>query len=406
MGFFFVVAQAALVFTAAEYEGKDACFTDPTLPSCKNADDFYPPETVEQDMDSLCSMMSWMSGCSVRNKCKSGDATGRFCAPWSLLADVCSTDWGESMDGMMGCTNYTALCRPNTAVEQCATDKGIPFLVPTAEAITDTLALCTEMPDMEQCKDCTGSSNLPSDCPDPLGTLSAVCLSMNMRGCEKWSSMCKSNPPGIQAFCGEEAPGECSGMMQMYFHNGFQDYVLFKDWVPCTAGRYNAAVLGVFLASTFAVLLKVLRFRMERRMSVRRRISSRETLRTDLLQDFEGRERREEEQEVRCSGPVEATIFPGSWDDLKENVVRSGFVGLTMTLDYSLMLVAMTFNYGLFFAVIAGAMCGALLFGHAGQREQRGKRVLPGGEVTQEHSFEDEAAGTAALEDRACCQNT
>lgn len=40
MGFFFVVAQAALVFTAAEYEGKDACFTDPTLPSCKNADDF------------------------------------------------------------------------------------------------------------------------------------------------------------------------------------------------------------------------------------------------------------------------------------------------------------------------------------------------------------------------------
>eukprot|EP00961_Rhodomonas_salina_P014917 200216-Rhodomonas_salina.9 len=49
-------------------------------------------------------------------------------------------------------------------------------------------------------------SNLPSDCPDPLGTLSAVCLSMNMRGCEKWSSMCKSNPPGIQAFCGEGLP--------------------------------------------------------------------------------------------------------------------------------------------------------------------------------------------------------
>eukprot|EP00961_Rhodomonas_salina_P046408 622830-Rhodomonas_salina.3 len=162
---------------------------------------------------------------------------------------------------------------------------------------------------------------------------------------------------------------------------------------------------------------QVLRFRMERRMSVRRRISSRETLRTDLLQvepaarmsyalsgteacgaatrtsKGESGERRSRCvsayahamrcPEVRCSGPVEATIFPGesaiglraryaipvltsrialpgSWDDLKENVVRSGldappprlssyaacgtklctarrFVGLTMTLDYSLM---------------------------------------------------------------------
>ncbi len=38
---FWFVAQAALVFTAAKDEGgKNSCFTDPTKPPCKNADDY------------------------------------------------------------------------------------------------------------------------------------------------------------------------------------------------------------------------------------------------------------------------------------------------------------------------------------------------------------------------------
>ena len=48
----------------------------------------------------------------------------------------------------------------------------------------------------------------------------------------------------------------------------------------------------------------------------------------------------------------------------------------TLTGDYLLMLVAMTFNVGLFAAVIAGFAAGALLFGHNAQRAVAGGALL------------------------------
>jgi hypothetical protein len=47
-----------------------------------------------------------------------------------------------------------------------------------------------------------------------------------------------------------------------------------------------------------------------------------------------------------------------------QNGIRALLTGVTLTLDYFNMLVAMTFNVGLFVAVVGGYMLGTLLFSH------------------------------------------
>ncbi len=127
------------------------------------------------------------------------------------------------MEGMPQCHNYTALCQPNSVVQQCFGDSssGIPFLVSTSTAISDTLALCHAMPDMPQCAQCTSDAIPRTSCPNPLKTLSDVCLSMYMDDCKHWKTMCEKKPEGMAVFCGEE-PQQCVGAMQMYFHSGVQ----------------------------------------------------------------------------------------------------------------------------------------------------------------------------------------
>ena len=51
--------------------------------------------------------------------------------------------------------------------------------------------------------------------------------------------------------------------MQMYFHTGLNDYILFKQWVPCTTGRYAISVVGIILSGILAAFLKAYRIRLE-----------------------------------------------------------------------------------------------------------------------------------------------
>jgi copper chaperone CopZ len=53
----------------------------------------------------------------------------------------------------------------------------------------------------------------------------------------------------------------------------------------------------------------------------------------------------------------------------RRNVLRACLTGAMVIIDYSLMLIAMTFNVGLFLAVVASFMLGQLLFGHIGHRD-------------------------------------
>lgn len=130
----------------------------------------------------------------------------------------------------------------------------------------------------------------------------------------------------------------CFGQMKMYFHTGFTDFILWDTWVPCTVERYIGALVALFITGIFTGFLKAVRARLEQRWM----------------------------KQLRDEPPLPE----GSWAFLPTgqqrwmNLMRFVFVFVTVTLDYALMLAAMTFNYGIFFAVILGMAAGSLFFGH------------------------------------------
>lgn len=206
---------------------------------------------------------------------------------------------------------------------------------------------------MAPCRDCTVDASGKGTCPDPLKSVSEVCSDHYMTDCERWWAMCKAAPVGLAAFCGKSLyavqgaaggggdAGQCFGVMRMYFHTGGNDFVLFKGWVPCSDVQYAFTFLAVVFAGALNGLLKAMRARYEQQiMQLSRRADSPET---------------ESDSGV---------LFPGSMATLRHNTVRAAFTFINMLIDYSLMLISMTFNVGLFFAVIIGISIGTLFFGH------------------------------------------
>jgi len=65
--------------------------------------------------------------------------------------------------------------------------------------------LCAAHPDMPQCAQCGGSAPGPA-CEDALATTAEICLSHRMDACDAWFEMCALKPEGLAAFCGEGPP--------------------------------------------------------------------------------------------------------------------------------------------------------------------------------------------------------
>jgi hypothetical protein len=99
---------------------------------------------------------------------QNGTAAGRFCAPFSLLGDICAAD----MLDMRGCEGYVSLCgNESSVIGQCISEGPIKHVLLSGETVRAVLDMCGThaMPECAQC---------PSrfKCPDPLSTLSAMCL--------------------------------------------------------------------------------------------------------------------------------------------------------------------------------------------------------------------------------------
>mmetsp|Transcript_2733 Transcript_2733/g.3853 ORF Transcript_2733/g.3853 Transcript_2733/m.3853 type:complete len:400 (+) Transcript_2733:131-1330(+) len=322
----------------------DHCFSDPALPNCVDALAYYPANAQHADIEMACAQRPWTTGCSLWRKCRSGLATGTHCQAWGLLHDVCND---EVTAGTESCKRYQLLCPANseTVVKQCTEETGVPSFLHTATAIQAMLDLCEAMPLMEWCSECTSSQNPAVNCMDPLGSISSICLDHYMEDCRPWYDMCRQQPAGLEAICGtngdfqmDTLDNACFGQMKMYFHTGFTDFILWDTWVPCTVERYIGALVALFITGIFTGFLKAVRARLEQRWM----------------------------KELRDEPPLPE----GSWAFLPTgqqrwmNLMRFVFVFVTVTLDYALMLAAMTFNYGIFFAVILGMAAGSLFFGH------------------------------------------
>eukprot|EP01007_Sphenomonas_quadrangularis_P002753 NODE_461_length_1460_cov_269.064493_g342_i0.p1 GENE.NODE_461_length_1460_cov_269.064493_g342_i0~~NODE_461_length_1460_cov_269.064493_g342_i0.p1 ORF type:complete len:379 (+),score=55.82 NODE_461_length_1460_cov_269.064493_g342_i0:53-1189(+) len=322
------------------------------------------------DLASLCGpkAMPNMIGCALQLAC--GSSTEDYCHPLSLLADICQSDPG--MVGMLGCSPYNRTCMvAQNPPSECASHGPLPGVIGTDKTTQDLIQMCREMV-MAPCSQCTS----PTHCPNPLLTMSTICKDHTMTECADWVDMC-SNPgvseelPG-KAFC--PSGGAALPLMQMYFHFGLKDFVLFKSWVPQNAWQYTWAVVFTILMGIFVIFLKALRSYWEKIIREKHLCQTppAENLPSECCCPHPRPAGKESDlllngdRTANGNGPQSSgsTSWIPTWSDWKCNAVRAAFVLVTTVLDYCLMLIVMTCNVGLFMAVCVGLALGTLIFGH------------------------------------------
>lgn len=315
----------ALVLTSA-WAVNATCIETPSMPECVSFK--YPnPGAV---VDTMCGMMSEMPTCSVRERvCKDKHLKDtHFCADFSLMADVCT----DMVMGVQGCKDYRSMCSNVSVIAECS-DPSLKAVLPTyVQTKSYVTSICNSMP-MDGCEKCQSGT-----C-DFLSVYSNLCLAMpGMTECTHWKSFCSYQNVNEWPFC----PGYKNPFgppeMRMYFHTGLADYVLFKTWVPRNNVQYAFTWLAIALAGILLEALKFGRARLEKRWA---RLSHNLSVQQQEHFDFTGK-------------------LPWKWSiDIPRAILQT----IELAWGYLLMLVAMTFNVGLFFAVLAGCFIGTLLFG-------------------------------------------
>ncbi|ORY05660.1 Ctr-domain-containing protein [Basidiobolus meristosporus CBS 931.73] len=314
----------------------NACYTDPSNANC--ADFQMDAATLNASIQSLCNAMPYMPGCSVNNLCNATTtySSKPWCSKMSIVADVCQTD----MPKMSGCKAWVSLCGNSTSVvKQCKSEPEIPNIPTTAEASGFITSICTEMnmPGCEKCKSSSGMSKRQMDMSgsqtcDYLSVYSDLCKSMpNMSQCQKWSSMCTATKDLPYCTAGSTSDGEPAPSMIMYFHTGIHEYILFKNWIPKTSGQMAGAWFAIFFIGVFYEGFGVFRGNLEANWAA-------------------------------TNQPCTSLSLGSFTASLPRDCVRLVMRFIDATIGYSLMLVTMTFNVALFFAVITGLAFGTFLF--------------------------------------------
>ncbi|XP_055587631.1 high affinity copper uptake protein 1 [Uranotaenia lowii] len=123
--------------------------------------------------------------------------------------------------------------------------------------------------------------------------------------------------------------------MQMSFHGGSCEIILFPSWATTTVGKFVAAWF-VFFA--MALLYEGLKF-------YREIISQR--------------------QRKASGAKLEVSAAPGMWHFMKSplHIIQSLLHLIQVSVSYILMLIVMTFNLWLCLAVVSGAAVGYYIFG-------------------------------------------
>ncbi|KAG2495075.1 hypothetical protein HYH03_006686 [Edaphochlamys debaryana] len=307
----------------------DPCVLDSSAPAC--AAYTYPDASALEDIARLCGSMPDMPGCAIEAACDKhdGSVSERYCRPFTVLGTLCG-----DMPGMRGCESYKALCvKPGSVVAQCTQQPPIPGAPTWSQARKAVFSACDDHP-MEGCSACS-----KGDCPDPLGSLSAICHEMpNMAVCRTlWGFCDAAGPEDLREWCAEDSSRYLPSMI-MYFHQRVQELILWKEWRPMNTAQYAASIVAIVAMGVLATGLKTAKGALALQWAHDRALAG--------------------------EAPVPASIWLPSGEQVRETAIKSGIMGVSLTIDYFNMLIAMTFNVGLFAAVIAGYVVGSLLFTH------------------------------------------
>ena len=286
-----------------------------------------PPATLDANILDLCTQMSGMPGCALQGKV----------AKFQVYATICI-----DMPSMKGCADYKAQCQGGNV--QCS--KNPPIAVPSSSTVTKQIySICNEM-NMDGCEVCkiSNANTSYSEC-NLLGTYAKLCTSMpDMSQCSAFKSMCSATD--LDYCTTTTVPS-----MKMYFHNDIANYVLFRDWIPRTTAQYWGAWFACFFGAVLYESLQVLNAFLELAWAPVATVDSKGII---FGSDFS-----------RPSPSVWSHICGMSQGrrGIVNAALRGGMRFITATLSYALMLIAMTFNVGLFFAVITGFAVGNFVFG-------------------------------------------
>ncbi|KAG0332449.1 hypothetical protein BG004_001267, partial [Podila humilis] len=362
--FVFVALIASLATSGALAQAAVDCLVTPSDPSC--ASYVLPEATTKADLEGLCSQMPYMPGCSLYKSCQAASKTDEWCTPFSLLADVCAID----MPMMRDCKNYVSLCNGNsTKPEICSKAPMIASFPTTKNASALVIDICTEM-DMAGCERCPKPKPgaYAADC-DTIGTYAILCKAMpDMRQCATWKSMCSASSP--TASLGFSASEYCAAgvgdadmnppAMRMFFHTGFSDYVLFETWVPRNAAQYTGTWFALFFLTLFYQTIATYHTSLEARWAEQAQVENELSTKSDTAMPL-----------TDSSTTLSSSILlqwvhlwrqPWTSTEVMQNTIRASLTFVETTLGYALMLVTMTFNVALFFAVILGLTVGSVLF--------------------------------------------
>jgi len=304
---------------------------DPTQKGCS---DFHLNTTfLDAVLSSWCPAtggMSNMPGCTVWSHCLNDAAAAGspYCIKFVVFKTLC-----EEMD-MSKCSVYFDLCRNGSIVKECSLE-ALP--IPNMDLAYNLTHEICQMP-MTGCEKCFNRDGSRIPC-HILQVYSELCIAMSdMDECDDWKTMCVLSS---WTLCTNSAIPR----MAMYFHWWISDYILFENWVPQTTVAYVMAVIGTFLLAVLAEGVKVLRQRREAnwRIELRQILNQALTEKTRMVNS---------DTPSLHSQPYIYSI----------EIQRALLKIIETFCHYICMLIAMTFNGGLFLAVILGAGAGSLLW--------------------------------------------
>lgn len=351
----------------------EPCVQNPKNSTCGNY--VYPDDKVRADISSLCGTgrggMPWMPSCNLWKDCLQRQDYKQYCYPFTVLATIC-----EDMPLMRGCASYKSLCDKGSIVKQCTVHGAIPY-APKTQPTQDAIVKACGVHTMPQCSQCPRPGR---ECPEPLKTLAEMCHAMpSMMLCQNYTRFCSATHNAFASFCHLNS-GDFLPPMRMYFHTGQRDIILFRDWIPESTTGYAFSFLAVVAMGIILQALKMGRTQLENYWHKEIMAAKEATATQTEASTGQGSNTplRQTSFIAVAYRNVIRSILTG---DYMEGTEGDLLLGVIATLDFALMLVAMTFNVGLFIAVVLGLALGTLVLGQVPERNYTYKKEPLAGQI-------------------------